>query len=225
VDILIVEDDERMAALLRRGLAAEGHVTEVATDGALGLEFAVLRSFDVMILDLMIPKLGGLEVARQLRERGVKTPILMLTAKDAPKDIVAGLDMGADDYLTKPFSFEELLARVRAVSRRGPIPTPTVLKVHDLRLDPASREVSRGERRLSLTPREFQILELLLRRAGRVLSRDDIIESVWGHEVDVEPNTVDVFVGTLRSKVDGPESRKLIRTARGVGFSIGVSEL
>ena len=202
-----------MAALLTRGLRSEGHVTEVASDGASGFDFALLRAFDVVILDLMIPKMNGYEVARRLRECGVRTPILMLTARDAPRDIIAGLDIGADDYLTKPFSFEELLARVRAVSR--------VLTVHDLRLDPASREVWRGEKLLSLTRREFQILELMMRRAGRVLSRDDIIEGVWGHAVDVESNTVDVFVGTLRNKVDSPGARRLIRTARGVGYYLG----
>ena len=210
-----------MAALLTRGLRSEGHVTEVASDGASGFDFALLRAFDVVILDLMIPKMNGYEVARRLRECGVRTPILMLTARDAPRDIIAGLDIGADDYLTKPFSFEELLARVRAASRRGPIPLPPVLTVHDLRLDPASREVWRGEKLLSLTRREFQILELMMRRAGRVLSRDDIIEGVWGHAVDVESNTVDVFVGTLRNKVDSPGARRLIRTARGVGYYLG----
>ena len=213
-----------MAALLRRGLEGEGHVAEVAIDGSEGFEFALLRPFDVMILDLMIPKMNGLDLARRLRERGIRTPILMLTARDAPKDIVSGLDTGADDYLTKPFSFEELLARVRAVARRGPIPQPPVLKVHDLRLDPASHQVWRGERNVSLTPREFQILELLMRRSGRVLSRNAIIEAVWGHEVDVEPNTVDVFVGTLRAKIDTAGDQPLIRTARGVGFYVSGSK-
>ena len=225
MEILIVEDDERMAALLKRGLEREGHVAEVTTDGLEGFEFALLRPFDVVILDLMIPSLNGFEVSRRLRERGVRTPILMLTARDAAKDIVTGLDTGADDYLTKPFSFEELLARVRAVARRGPVQQLPVLKVQDLKLDPASHEVSRGQRNLSLTPREFQILELLMRRVGSVLSRDVIIEAVWGHTVDVEPNTVDVFVSTLRGKVDGPEDQPLIRTVRGVGFYLREAEL
>lgn len=213
-----------MAALLKRGLESEGHVAEVAANGPLGFDFALLRQFDVMILDVMMPKMSGLDVARRLRERGVRTPILMLTARDAPKDIIHGLDTGADDYLTKPFSFEELMARLRAVARRGPLTHMPVLTVHNLKLDPASHEVWRGSRKLNLTPREFQILEVLMRRAGRVLSRDAIIESVWGHEVDVEPNTVDVFIGTLRAKVDDAESRHLIRTARGVGFYVSGAE-
>lgn len=212
-----------MAALLKRGLEAEGHVTTNTADGLTGFEYATLREFDVIVLDLMLPKMNGYEVAKKLREKRVRTPILMLTARDAPKDIVAGLDQGADDYLTKPFSFEELLARIRAVSRRGPIAQTPVLRVHDLTLDPGVREVSRAGRSIGLTPREFQILELMMRRAGRVLSRDDIIESVWGHEVDVEPNTVDVFVSTLRSKIDGADDAKLIRTARGIGYYISVN--
>jgi DNA-binding response OmpR family regulator len=224
VEILIVEDDERMAALLKRGLEREGHVAVVASDGSDGFEFALLRAFDVVILDLMIPTMDGFEVARRLRERGIQTPILMLTAKDASKDIVTGLDTGADDYLTKPFSFDELLARVRAVARRAPIPQLPVLKVEDLKLDPAFHEVWRGQRRLNLTPREFQILELLMRRAGKVLSRDALIEGVWGHSVDVELNTVDVFLSTLRGKVDGPQDQPLIHTVRGVGFYLRVAE-
>jgi DNA-binding response OmpR family regulator len=144
----------------------------------------------------------------------------MLTAKDAPRDIVRGLDMGADDYLTKPFSFEELLARVRAVARRGPIALPAVLEVGSLRLDPASHEVSRGGRELHLTPREFRLLELLMRRAGKVQSRDSIIESIWGHDAEVELNTVDVFLGTLRRKVDAAGDPALIHTVRGVGFCL-----
>jgi DNA-binding response OmpR family regulator len=224
VEILIVEDDERMAALLRRGLQGEGHVTVLAKDGEEGFEIAALRPFDAIVLDVMIPRISGLEVARRLRKRGVQTPILMLTARDAPRDIVSGLDTGADDYLTKPFSFEELLARLRSVARRGLIPQAPALTVHDLTLDPASREVYRGHKRLSLTPREFQLLELLMRRAGRVLSRDAIIESVWGHDSEVETNTVDVFVGTLRGKVDGQKNLRLIRTARGAGFYISPTE-
>jgi DNA-binding response OmpR family regulator len=220
VEILIVEDDERMAALLRRGLEREGHVITVAADGAEGLDFALARPYDVVLLDVMLPVLDGLEVARSLRRRGCRTPILMLTAKDAPRDIVRGLDIGADDYLTKPFSFEELLARVRAVARRGPIALPAVLEVGSLRLDPASHEVSRGGRELHLTPREFRLLELLMRRAGKVQSRDSIIESIWGHDAEVELNTVDVFLGTLRRKVDAAGDPALIHTVRGVGFCL-----
>ncbi len=220
MEILIVEDDERMAALLKRGLEREGHVTAVTRDGAEGLDFALSRPFDVVVLDVMLPKLNGYEVARRLRARGCRTPILMLTAKDAPKDIVEGLDLGADDYLTKPFSFEELLARIRAVSRRGPVAVPAVLQVGNLSLDPASREVRRGSRELNLTPKEFRLLELLMRRAGKVQSRDAIVEAVWGHDSDVELNTVDVFIGTLRRKVDSAEDPPLLHTVRGVGFCL-----
>ncbi len=209
-----------MAALLKRGLEREGHVTSVARDGPEGLHFASSRPFDVVLLDVMLPKLDGFEVARSLRKNGCRTPILMLTAKDAPKDIVNGLDFGADDYLTKPFSFDELLARIRALARRGPIPVPTVLKVGTLTLDPASREVRRGSREIELTPREFRLLETLMRRAGKVQSRDALIEAVWGHESDVEPNTVDVFIGTLRRKVDSAKDPPLLQTVRGIGFCL-----
>lgn len=209
-----------MAALLKRGLEGEGHVTAVAGDGPEGLDFALSQPFDVMILDVMIPKLNGFEVARRLRRRGCRTPILMLTAKDAPRDIVNGLDIGADDYLTKPFSFDELLARIRAVARRGPIPGSTVLRVGTLTLDPASHEVRRGSRELNLTPKEFRLLELLMRRAGKVQSRDAILSGVWGHEADVELNTVDVFIGTLRRKVDSAEDPPLLHTVRGIGFCL-----
>jgi DNA-binding response OmpR family regulator len=220
VDILIVEDDERMAALLKRGLEREGHVATAATDGAEGLDFALARPYDVVILDVMLPVLDGYEVARRLRQGGCRTPILMLTAKDASRDIVQGLDRGADDYLTKPFSFDELLARLRAVARRGPIPRPVVLEVGNLRLDLASHEVSRGDRTLQLTPKEFRLLELLMRRAGNVQSRDAIIEAVWGYDADLELNTVDVFVSTLRRKVDADEDTPLIHTVRGIGYCL-----
>jgi DNA-binding response OmpR family regulator len=220
VEILIVEDDKRMAALLKRGLEREGHVATAAADGAEGLEFALARPFDVVVLDVMLPALNGYEVARRLRQGGCRTPILMLTAKDASPDIVHGLDAGADDYLTKPFSFDELLARLRAVARRGPIPRPVVLEVGDLRLDPASHEVSRGHRALQLTPKEFRLLELLMRRAGKVQSRDAIIEAVWGYDADLELNTVDVFLSTLRRKVDADEDTPLIHTVRGIGYCL-----
>jgi DNA-binding response OmpR family regulator len=220
VEILIVEDDERMAALLKRGLEREGHVTMVARDGAEGFDFASSRSFDVVILDVMLPKLDGFEVARRLRKTGCRTPLLMVTAKDAPRDIVNGLDLGADDYLTKPFSFDELLARIRALGRRGPASTTPVLEVGTLTLDPASREVRRGAREIELTPREFRLLEVLMRRAGKAQSRDALIEAVWGHDSDVEPNTVDVFIGTLRRKVDSTKDSPLLHTVRGIGFCL-----
>lgn len=220
MEILAVEDDPRMAELLRRGLEREGHVVTVTHDGHEGLDAALGHEFDVVILDVMIPRMNGFEVARRIRERGCRVPILMLTAKDTSRDIVTGLDTGADDYLTKPFSFDELLARVRAIARRAPIPNGPRLSVSDLTLDPASHEVSRGDRAIDLTPREFQLLELFMRRSGRVLSREAIIEAIWGHAVDVEPNTVDVHVSTLRRKVDASGENTLIHTVRGVGFTL-----
>jgi two-component system OmpR family response regulator len=197
---------------------------DVTDKGEDALWMAGSTEYDAIVLDVMLPGIDGFETCRKLRDDGVWSPVLMLTARDAVEDRVAGLDGGADDYLTKPFSFEELLARVRAVARRAPIPRPPVLKVEHLKLDPATHEVWRGRRKLNLTPREFQILELLMRREGTVLSRDAIIEGVWGHTVDVEMNTVDVFLSTLRGKVDGPQDQPLIHTVRGVGFYVKVPE-
>lgn len=216
----MVEDDDRLAALLERGLKREGHIITHAADGSEGLDMALSHAFDVVILDVMLPVMDGFQVARTLRERGCQTPILMLTARDASTDIVTGLDTGADDYLTKPFSFDELLARVRSVARRGPASRPASLTVGNLCVDPASHKAWRGDRELNLTPREFQLLELLARRAGIVLTREAMIEGVWGHDSDVEWNTVDVFVSTLRRKVDGPDDPPLIQTVRGVGFCL-----
>lgn len=213
-----------MASLLERGLEREGHVTSVARDGEEGLDYALLRAYDVVILDVMLPKSDGYEVARRLREAGSTTPVLMLTARDASRDIVQGLDTGADDYLTKPFAFEELIARVRALARRAPLSVGTVLEVGDLKLDPAAHEAWRGTRKLQLTRREFQIVELLARRPGSVLDRDTIIEGVWGHAADVEPNTVDVFVGNLRRKIGGAGEAELLHTVRGVGFCLKLEE-
>ena len=220
MEILIIEDDTRMGALLERGLQGEGHSVFWAADGREGLEFAEVRRYDVIVLDVLLPRINGFEVAKRLREAGDKTPILMLTARDTPADAVRGLDCGADDYLTKPFAFEELLARVRAVSRRGPVPGAVWLEVDDLKLDPASHEVRRGEREIALTRREFQVLETLMRRTGRVVPRDSLIDIVWGGESDVEPNTVDAFISSLRRKLEQPDLPKLIHTVRGIGFSI-----
>jgi DNA-binding response OmpR family regulator len=220
MEILVVEDDRRMAALLERGLLGEGHRVFVAPDGRLGLDYAEARTYDVIVLDVLLPAIDGFEVARRLRQRGDRTPILILTAKDSPRDAAQGLDAGADDYLKKPFAFEEFLARLRAVSRRGPVPTGTVLRVADLTLDPASHEVRRAGRTIGLTPREYQILEILIRRAGRVVPRDTLLDSVWGESQDAEPNTVDVFVSSLRRKIEGPGAGRLIQTIRGVGFCL-----
>lgn len=219
MQILVVEDEQRMADLLKRGLTEEGHHVVVARDGTTGFETARAAPFDVIVLDSMLPRMDGPTVARRLRDGRNQTPILMLTARDAPEDVVRGLDAGADDYLTKPFAFEILLARLRAVSRRGVIPQPVCLELGDVRLDPATRIVTRGKRTLNLTPREFSLLELLLRNSGRVVRRETILESVWGFDCDVHENTVEAFVRLLRLKVDarGP---KLIHTVRGIGYAM-----
>jgi DNA-binding response OmpR family regulator len=218
--LLIVEDELRMANLLRRGLSEEGHSVVCAFDGVDGLELARQYEFDVIVLDIMLPKLSGYDVARRLRSEKNATPVLMLTAKDAVPDIVRGLDLGADDYMTKPFSFEELLARIRAVKRRAHAAQEPVLKVGDLVLDPASRDVFRGEARLTLTRTEYGLLECLMYRAGKVVPRHTLIESVWGMTREIGENTLDVFMHMLRKKVDGVAGAKLIQTVRGVGYTI-----
>jgi DNA-binding response OmpR family regulator len=218
--ILVVEDEQRMAELLRRGLAEEGHAVTAAATGDEGFEVARSYTFDLIVLDVMLPGMDGFEVARRLRAQHNRTPILMLTARDAVQDIVAGLDLGADDYLAKPFAFEVFLARVRALGRRGPIPHPASLEFADLAMDPATREVRRGERRIALTRTEFAILELLMRRSGQVVPRETIIDTVWGIGADVESNTLDAFVRLLRAKVEIPGQPKRIHTIRGVGYAL-----
>ena len=217
--ILIVEDEKKMAAVLKKGLEAENHRVTLALDGRTGLELGS-TDFDVIVLDLMLPLIDGFEVARRLRKNGNQTPILMLTARDAVPDIVKGLDVGADDYLTKPFAFEVFLARLRSVARRGSTPRPTVLQVDDLVLNPASHIVTRGEREIHLSPTEFRLLELLMRRSGRVVPRDAIVEAVWDFDHEVEENTLDTFIRLLRSKIDREHDRKLIQTVRGIGYTI-----
>lgn len=219
MQILVVEDERAMADLLRRALQEEGHQVVLAGTGREGYEIARASQFDVIVLDVMLPGMDGISVARRLREGRNQTPVLMLTARDTPSDIVAGLDSGADDYLTKPFSIGVLLARLRAVSRRGVIPRPPQLLCGELRLDPASRRVSRAGETLNLTPREYQLLELLLRNAGRAVSRETIIESVWGFNSEVTENTVEVFMRQLRLKVETREP-KLIHTVRGYGYML-----
>ena len=215
--ILVVEDEPRMAALLKRGLTEEGHQVFLAHEGVEGYEMAGASEFDVIVLDVMLPGMDGLAIARRLRDSHNQTPVLMLTARDTAASVIAGLDAGADDYLTKPFSFDIFLARVRAVSRRGAIPRPVCFTVADLKLDPSTRRVTRGEQPISLTPREFSLLELLMRNHGRVITRDTILESVWGFDSDVGGNTIEAFVRLLRLKVDMSEP-KLIHTVRGVGY-------
>ena len=218
--VLIVEDERAMAELLKKGLEEENHRAALAFDGVQGLELAKTYEFDAIVLDLMLPRVDGFEVARRLRHGGNQTPILILTARDAVPDIVKGLDLGADDYLTKPFSFDVFLARLRTVARRGSGPRPTCLRVADLSLDPASRQALRGRREIRLSPTEYRLLELLMRRAGRVVTRTAIVEAVWGLENDVEENTLDAFVRLLRGKVDKGFSPKLIQTVRGIGYCL-----
>ncbi len=220
MNLLIVEDEKRMVELLRKGLEEEGHTVVCAGDGLEGWDLCKSYSFDMIILDIMMPGLDGYELAKRVRAEKIPTPILMLTAKDTVQDIVRGLDLGADDYLTKPFSFNELLARLRAVKRRALVPQSTTLQVDDLVLDPATREVSRGGVRLALTRTEYGLLERLMDRAGKVVPRRQLIESVWGFDREIEDNTLDVFVRLLRSKVDGNGRTKLIHTMRGVGYVI-----
>jgi len=218
--LLIVEDETRMADLLQKGLTEEGHVVARASDGAEGLSLAKSYEFDIIILDVMMPKLSGYELAKRLRAEKNRTPILMLTARDAVPDVVRGLDLGADDYMTKPFSFDELLARLRAVKRRALAAEDTHLEVADLVLNPESREVKRGHDRLSLTRTEYSLLERLMYRAGKVVSRRALIESVWGFDRTIEENTLDAFMHLLRNKIDPPGRPKLIHTVRGVGYMI-----
>ncbi len=216
--LLVVEDETRMADLLRRGLQEEGYAVAVAADGPTAIEMAHAADFDLILLDIMLPGLDGFQVARRLRQQGYRVPILMLTARDATPDIVQGLDLGGDDYLTKPFSFEVLLARIRALLRRGPAFQSVTLRVGDLELDPGSHEVTKAGEPIHLTRTEFNLLEQLLRRRGQVIPRDALIESVWGYDRNIESNTLDAFVRLLRSKVEGASGPRLIHTVRGVGY-------
>jgi len=218
--ILIIEDEKGMAELLKKGLEEENHRVALAFDGQEGLELAKTYDFEAIVLDLMLPRLDGFELTRRLRHARNQTPILILTARDAVPEIVKGLDLGADDYMTKPFSFEEFLARLRTVARRGSAPRPTCLKVADLTLDPATHQALRGRREIRLSPTEYRLLELLMRRAGRVVTRTALVEAVWGLENDIEENTLDAFVRLLRGKVDKGFSPKLIQTVRGIGYCL-----
>jgi DNA-binding response OmpR family regulator len=218
--VLIVEDEKKMAELLKKGLEEENHSVSLVHDGRDALEMAQALEYDAIVLDLMLPGIDGFEVARRLRKSGDKTPILVLTARDTVPDVVKGLDIGADDYMTKPFSFEEFLARLRAISRRASAPRATLLQVGDLVLNPASHEVKRGGEEISLSRTEFRLLEFLMRRAGRVVPRNTIVNAVWDTNEDVEENTLDAFISLLRNKVDRDRKVKLIQTVRGTGYSI-----
>ncbi|MGI9614017.1 MAG: response regulator transcription factor [Acidimicrobiales bacterium] len=218
--ILVVEDETAMAESLRSGLEAEGFAVDVAADGEEGLWYASEVEYDAIVLDLMLPKVNGFKVCAQLREREDWTPILMLTAKDGPLDEAEGLDTGADDYLTKPFSFVVLLARLRALLRRPSRERPAALSAGDLSLDPATHVVRRGDEVVELTPREFAILRYLLTRTGEVVSKRELLEHVWDFDFDGGPNIVEVYVGSLRKKIDAPFGRAAITTIRGAGYML-----
>ena len=218
--ILVVEDEIKMAGLVKRGLEREGYAVDVASTGEEALAAARQRPYDAIVLDAMIPAPDGFQVCRTLRTEGRWSPVLMLTARDAVEDRVAGLDAGADDYLTKPFAFTELFARLRAITRRDVVERPTVLEIGDLRLDPATREVWRAGTRVELSAKEFALLEELMRHPGEVLSRSRILEHVWDFAYDGTSNVVDVYIRYLREKVDRPFGRETIETVRGAGYRI-----
>lgn len=222
--ILIVEDDPKMALVLRDALEKRAHRTIVASSGTDGLDIALHHPFESIILDAMLPGMDGFSVARSLRNSKISTPILMLTARDATSDVVRGLDSGVDDYLTKPFAFDELFARLRALGRRTPTAATLLYRLEDLELDPLTHAASRAGKGITLTRTEFLLLEYMMRNPRQVLRRDDIINAVWGYERTVENNTLDAFMKQLRSKIDGGSERKLIHTVRGFGYKLVAEE-
>lgn len=219
MQILVVEDERKVANFIRRGLEEEGHAVEVAADGSTAVDLLLAGlSYDLVVLDILLPKRDGLSVLKMARGHGLRSPVLLLTARDGTPEKVAGLDLGADDYLTKPFAFEEFLARVRALLRRGGPQSSPVLGVADLVLDPATRVVTRAGRRIDLTAREYALLEYFLRNVGRVLTRVMIAEHVWGLSFDCESNVIDVYVGYLRRKLEAGKDAPLLHTVRGAGY-------
>ena len=218
VRILVVEDERKVASFIKKGLEEEGYAVDVAVDGEEGLVMALTRMHDLIILDIRLPRRDGLRVLQALRHDGVTAPVLLLTVRATIEDKVLGLDAGADDYLTKPFAFQELVARVRALLRRRAEGEPTVLHIGDLTLDPARRTVTRGDEKIDLTPREFALLDYFMRNPGRVLTRTMIAEHVWDYSFDTSTNVIDVYVNYLRKKVDAGREPKLLHTMRGVGY-------
>jgi DNA-binding response OmpR family regulator len=221
VRILIVEDEPAIAHFIRQGLSEAGYAVDVTLDGQAGLEYALIATYDLIILDLLLPKLDGLHVLSTLRDRRSRVPVLVLTARDPVEDRVQGLDRGADDYLVKPFAFSELLARLRALLRRPPLQAQTILRLCDLEFDTARREVRRAGRRIDLSPRELSLLEYFMRHPGQVLTRTQIAEHIWNFDFYNESNVLDVYIGYLRRKVDKGFERPLIQTVRGVGYRLG----
>lgn len=215
--ILVIEDEKKIASFIKRGLKEEGHMVDVAYDGEEGYQMSGENDYDLILLDIMLPKQDGISLCRQLRDDGVTTPVLMLTAKDSVQDKVTGLDSGADDYLTKPFAFEELLARIRALMRKRS-PQVTKLQVGDLVLDLISHRVTRAEKEILLTMKEYSLLEYLMRNAGTVVTRTMITEHVWDIDFDTSTNVIDVYINYLRNKIDSGQQKKLIHTVRGRGY-------
>jgi two-component system OmpR family response regulator len=218
--LLVVEDSPKMSSLLRRGLTEEGYAVDIAPTGEDGVWLATETAFDAIILDVALPDMDGFEVCRRLRGAGRWSPLLMLTARDAIADRVRGLDAGADDYLVKPFAFEELFARIRSLVRRGPRARPAVLEVGDLVLDPAAHEVRRRHRLIDLTPKEFALLQYLMAHRDEALTRSRLLEHVWDFAFDGDPHIVDVYIGYLRDKIDRPFDRRAIQTVRGIGYRL-----
>jgi len=218
--VLVVEDEKKLGDLLGRGLREEGYAADVADRGEAALWMARAVDYDAIVLDLMLPGVDGFDVCRRLRRDGVWTPVLMLTARDAIEDRVSGLDTGADDYLTKPFSFDELLARLRALTRRAPAERPAVLEVGDLRLDPAAHRAWRGDRELDLSAKEFALLEVFMRRPGVALTRTTLLDAAWDFAFESRSNVVDVYIRYLRQKIDQPFGTSSIETVRGVGYRL-----
>ena len=218
--LLVVEDSSKMASLLRRGLTEEGYAVDVVTNGVDAVWLATEESFDAIVLDVVLPDIDGFEVCRRLRRAGRWAPLVMLTARDDVSDRVKGLDAGADDYLTKPFAFEELFARLRSLVRRGPHERSPVLEVGDLALDPAEHSLRRGNEPIRLTPREFALLQFFMQHAGEALTRSRLLEHVWDFAFDGDPNIVDVYIGYLRDKIDRPFGRASIVTVRGIGYRL-----
>jgi DNA-binding response OmpR family regulator len=218
--VLVVEDEKRLAAGLKKGLEAEGFATDIALNGTDGLWMATENPYDAIVLDIMLPGINGYRLCSSLRDQGIWTPILMLTAKDGEHDEADALDLGADDFLTKPFSYVVLVARLRALLRRGSTPRPAVLEVGDLRLDPAAKRVWRGDAEVALTARELSLMEFLLRRQGEVVSKREVLDHVWDYDFQGDPNIVEVYIRHLRNKLDRPFGRDSIRTVRGAGYRL-----